>query len=200
MTARPLTFASDSDNVLYDWDAAMRGWLTDHRGVPAHELGPSVQYDVSGAFGFPDPDRWYDEIVAAIRAGVLFHTGAAYAEALAANRRIVAAGHRFVIVTARVFPGMQEAVEAATRLWHTAAGYEFHDLVITHDKHEVDYDVLLDDSPANVRTCRAHGRNAVLLDRPWNRGAEAAGLPRTTWDRMPDLADRLAAARVPVLA
>lgn len=70
------------------------------------------------------------------------------------------------------------------------SGLTFHEVVYTHDKSTVHFDLLADDAPYNVVNLLEHNRKAVLKDRTWNRDVD---LPRMgSWS---ELGDHLAAAR-----
>lgn len=184
----------DCDGVLYRFGAVMRRWLIEHCGIPATQLTEPTTYSLPAAWGLTD-DYLNREMIRAVRAGVLFWTGAPYRDALPALRRIAAAGHHVRIITARALPGIEDVCLDATTTWLRNAGFPFHDVVLSRRKHEVDYDILIDDCPDNVATSRAVGRNAVLLDRPWNR--DSKDLPVITWPGAADLLTGLGATGLP---
>ena len=45
----------------------------------------------------------------------------------------------------------------------------FRDIVHSNTKHELDYDVYIDDSPKNVMQMKEAGKIALMYNQPWNR-------------------------------
>lgn len=181
--SKTLTFASDLDGVGYMFNEVLRPWYL-KRGVPASAMPEPKTYALAENWTHLRGDNalLVRDMVQAFREGVLFHTGQAYEDALAANKAIRAAGHRFVFITARNLPGIEADAEKATAKWLDEAGFEYDDLILTHDKHLESFDLLYDDCPANVRTSLAYGKNAVLTPRSWNDGV--TDLPMAPWEQM----------------
>jgi hypothetical protein len=173
------TFAVDCDGVLYRFNETLRAWLVQHCGVPVSRLPEPSTYDLAEQWGFRDNDALLREMVTACKAGALFSVGEPYGDALHGMRAIRAQGHRIVVVTARNIAGLEGLAEPITRQWLDQAGFGYDDVVLTHNKHEVEFDLLLDDCPANIEACLRRGRTAVLLKRPWND--DVTHLPKVTW-------------------
>ena len=182
VNAARLTFASDLDGVGYDFNATMRAWFVNHRGMNAADLPDATTYSLATCWNM-DQDELVAEMVAAFRAGVLFHTGAAYADAVAGCRAVQAAGHRLIFVTARNLPGIESETEAVTRKWLALNGFDADDVIVTSDKNAVGWDLLLDDSASNIDVALAGGRNGLLLGRDFN--ADVTHLPRVNWADVP---------------
>jgi uncharacterized protein len=83
---------------------------------------------------------------------------------------------------------------AATEQWLSAIGMPYDDLHCSYDKIarcvELGIDVLVDDSPVNLRRARAEGIVAATIVHPWNQGLgeENCVIGAADW---PELRDRL---------
>jgi uncharacterized protein len=83
---------------------------------------------------------------------------------------------------------------AATEQWLSAIGMPYHDLHCSYDKIarcvELGIDVLVDDSPVNLRRARAEGIVAATIVHPWNQDLveENGVIGAADW---PELRDRL---------
>ncbi|MFB6208324.1 MAG: hypothetical protein ABEJ69_03165 [Candidatus Nanohaloarchaea archaeon] len=82
------------------------------------------------------------------------------------------------IVTAR------KRVRKQLEQWLEANGIEkgrhFNRLRIEKHKHELDYDLFIDDNPALHRNLSSTGKHGILLEQPWNRSEDSAGAPRAS--------------------
>jgi len=78
----------------------------------------------------------------------------------------------------------------ATHRWLEATGIPYHDLHCSFDKIsrcvELGIDLLVDDSPVNIRRAREHGMLAATIVHPWNEelvaGSDAGVIGATRWD------------------
>jgi hypothetical protein len=84
-------------------------------------------------------------------------------------------GH-FIQVTSH----RRERTRAATAAWLERIGLPHHDLHLSFDKVsrcvEMDIDVLVDDSPANITRAREHGIVPATLAHPWTEHLAAEGV------------------------
>jgi 5'(3')-deoxyribonucleotidase len=173
----PLTVGVDVDGVLYDCHLMANTWM-DARGIPrAHDH--MDRYDLATFRGISQAELMA-EFDAAVRAGAMFRYGDALPDGTAAVRRIYQAGHRVTIITARDLPGLEQESTIATLRWLHDKAIPFDTLQVTSAKQQVEFDVLIDDAPRNAEAMTAHGRRAVILDRPWNR-TEGHGHERKKW-------------------
>lgn len=181
-----LRIGFDIDDVLYPWYG--RAHLACHRsgitgGVVPQTWHPYLEYGCERSL-------WEDVLESVIRSGWLHR-----AEPLNAGLWAVhdlrdqirdgglPKGSEIIAITARgeTFEnqgGLRKLVQRQTRGWLEYWGFEFDEVIFSADKgaHELDY--LVDDNPGNVRSVIATGGAAWVFDRPWNRGAADAGLPR----------------------
>lgn len=180
--ANPLTIAVDLDGCLYDFNNTMREWLV-ARGWDRDQLIEPTQYYTQRAWGIAD-QVFQQEMIHALKEGIMFREGLAFPEALRSIRRLGEAGHRLVGNSARNFHGHSDHSRAATLLWLRENGVHLDGLhladpVDPKDKLSQPFDLLIDDHPGNVEAALASGRNAVLLNRPWN--LTYTHLPRATY-------------------
>ena len=81
--------------------------------------------------------------------------------------KLRAAGHtiRFVTSPWDLSPTWKDE----RRSWLRARFLWAHDIVFAHDKSGVGGHLLIDDKPASCFSWWQYGRNALLVDQPWNR-------------------------------
>lgn len=134
-------------------------------------------YDLAVAYGVSRRDL--DTVIAAVSArGDAYRYAVADPAGIACVRALAAVGIRVRVVTAR----REQVARETTLAWIMRAGLPADDVVFTEDKASAEFDLLLDDMPAMVASLHAVGRDAVLLDRPWNRDSD---LERITWEGLP---------------
>jgi uncharacterized HAD superfamily protein len=94
--------------------------------------------------------------------------GEPYPGAVETVRRWHDSGH-FIHITSH----RQETCHAATEQWLRRIDLPFHELYCSFDKvgrcREIDIDVLIDDSPANIERALDAGLTVATLRHPWNR-------------------------------
>jgi uncharacterized HAD superfamily protein len=94
--------------------------------------------------------------------------GEPYPGAVETVRRWHDSGH-FIHITSH----RQETCHAATEQWLRRIDLPFHELYCSFDKvgrcREIDIDVLIDDSPANIERALEAGLTVATLRHPWNR-------------------------------
>ena len=178
----PKRIAGDIDGCYYDFNGIMAEWLV-ARGWDPKKLVSPTTYSLAQAWGLPRPEL-KDEMQRALAAGVMFRRGSAYPEATESIRHLGLSGHRIVMNSARLMPGMELEARRATMQWLRENGIHPDETHLVHmdggdHKLAVPFDLLIDDAPDNVRAALAAGRSAVLLDRPWN--VDAVDLPRASY-------------------
>jgi len=171
-------FVFDIDGVLADWLGQVQGVL----GLPHYN---PEQYDLHGSL-----TKWqWGQVVMAMarpefwRGMMPIHSGISSLVALA--------GAHKVTVVSQPPDGMPAGVFADIRQeWlRVHSGFEFS-VATTHgpvDRACFPGDVLIDDSPANVRAWESTGRDAVLVGHSYNRG-HVARLGRSDVDLLEHLA------------
>jgi hypothetical protein len=116
--------------------------------------------------------------------------GVPYPGAVDAIARWRAAGHFIHITSHRA-----ASAHDSTALWLRRIGLPFDDLYCSNDKIsrcvELEIDLLIDDSPINLRRALEHGIAAATIAHPWNRDLceEEEVIRAASW---PELERRLA--------
>lgn len=192
----PLTIAFDCDGVLYGFNETLREWLV-ARGWNRDEMPDPTVYSLKDSWGLSNRTL-HKEMPLAVQAGVLWHTGEPFDGGVGAARSAGLAGHSVVVNTARALDGIRPEAEAATISWLRRQGVHPDTLHLADpfdptDKLSVPFDVLFDDHPDNVAAARNAGREAYLIDQPWN--ADAVGIPRVTFDGIPNAISQVQYAR-----
>lgn len=181
----PLIIAVDLDGCLYDFNSVMRDWLI-YRGWEPEVLIDPQEYNIQKEWGIT-VDTFHSEMVESLHEGIMFRQGEAFPEAILAVQKLGLEGHTIMANSARHFEGLHDKTRSATIQWlreHTIHPDIVH-LVNpknTEDKLLQYFDLLVDDHPFNVEYAINAGRNAVLLDRPWNRNVDH--LPRATYEEI----------------
>jgi len=185
-----LTVAVDVDGVLYDFDNAFGLWCVANIGLNPELLKVDHTYRLEDRWGITQ-EQVLEYMIAGVREGTTFRFGPVYEDCRVPLNEIYGDGHHVMMLTARDLPGVTELCRAHTAHWlENEAKLPYDELVLSSRKEDHDFDILVDDSPANVRAVQAAGKRAVLLDRPWNRDAD--DLTRTTWAGFPAIVDALA--------
>lgn len=193
----PVTVAFDCDGVLYDFNDTLREWLV-LRGWDRTALPEPTVYSLADAWGLKD-EHLHEEIALALDAGALWHIGQSLPDGVSAVRYLGEKGHRIIINTARKIKGVEEKCRAATMVWLRENGIHPDALHLADprdpkDKLAIEFDILLDDHTSNVTAALEAGRDALLIDRPWNR--DNATLPRASFSDAIRIIDR---QRMPML-
>lgn len=170
-----LIIAIDLDGCLYDFNSVMKEWLI-YRGWEPEVLIDPKQYYIQKEWNITD-ELFHSEMVESVHEGIMFRQGEAFPEAIVGVQKLGLDGHTIMANSARHFDGYQEKTRSATIQWlreHTVHPDIVH-LVNpknTEDKLLQYFDLLIDDHPGNIEYALKAGRNAILLDRPWNRDAK----------------------------
>lgn len=167
-TSRRLVVGVDLDEVCYPFIGAFRAWLVDARGHRAEDLPARTRFGVpSREWGF-DEEAFLAEFRAAIEAGHLFTAGDPLPGAKEGLCALRTAGHEIVLITARAYEPVRQAIEAATVAWLGEHGLPYDRLVFDHDKTCVRTDVFLDDAVHNYDALEEAGLRPVLYTQPYN--------------------------------
>jgi hypothetical protein len=154
--------ALDIDSTLHHyWDLLER---------IAHErFGVSLPYADQHDWGIGELER--DQLVAVVEethSDDNIEGAEPYPGAVEAVRRWHDAGHWIHVTSHR-----RESCAPATVRWLDSVGLPYHDLHCSFDKItrcvELEIDVLVDDSPVNIRRATERGILAATLIHPWNR-------------------------------
>lgn len=100
-------------------------------------------------------------------------------------------GHRIVFITSRFVNHRQHArVITDTAIWLDKHDLPYDDIMFLRDKHIVQADVFVDDSPSKVEALRAAGREVIVFDASYNQDLEG---PRAhNWEEAYNLITELA--------
>ena len=154
--------ALDIDSTLHHyWDLLER--------IAQERYGVSLPYAEQSGWGITVLER--DQLVAVVEethSDENIENAEPYEGAVEAVRRWHAAGHWIHVTSHR-----RTSCDAATRRWLDAKGIPYDDLHCSFDKIsrcvELNIDVLVDDSPVNIRRARENGILAATLIHPWNK-------------------------------
>ncbi len=175
--------AIDIDSTLHHyWDLLER---------IAHErYGVRLPYSEQSDWGITVLER--DQLVAAVEethSDQNIESAMPYPGAAEAVRRWHEAGHWIHVTSHR-----RESCDPATRRWLEAHDIPYHDLHCSFDKItrcvELKIDILVDDSPVNMRAALEKGMLAATLVHPWNEAL--IGEPRVvSAEEWPELEKRV---------
>lgn len=172
MTSVSLRLGIDLDGVVADFN---RGWISAYNaafGAALHSEQVVAWQSPLELTHFPDMGSFWRWARRADDGSSIFRNLEPFPGAIESLHDLAARGHRLVIITAK-----PEWAVVDTLRWladHAAPTREIH---VTEDKHEVECDVYLDDSPEQVeRLTRARATTARVCRfvRPWNAPVEGA--------------------------
>ncbi len=160
--------ALDIDSTLHHyWDLLEQ--------IAMDEFGVAIPYADQADWGITALDK--DQLVECIRQSHSDENiagSAPYEGAVAAVNRWHAAGHWIHVTSHR-----REACAPATERWLSESGFRYDDLHCSFDKItrcvELDVDVLVDDSPVNLRGACEHGILGATILHPWNEQIVSEG-------------------------
>lgn len=159
----------DLDGVTYDFVGALRARIAKARRQPQAQLGDPTCWEYWDEWSMNE-DEWKQHFAAGVKAGDLFSRGKPLDHG---SINLIHSMHSVHIVTDR-----PRGAHGATRDWLSKHNILYDSLTFTADKTSVPTDVFVDDKPENVEALEAVGVDAVLFDRPWNRGPGSKGLHR----------------------
>lgn len=159
--------------VAIDVDGVLRNFTDKlievyQRENPSHTVKPITAWDLSMFFHIGN-DIW--DFAFSKHAKEIFEDAHAYPGASSFTKHLIIMGHKIIIVTTQ-----PRGNEVHTINWLIKNDIQYDSIAFTKDKHIIDADIFLDDSPDNIRKLREYGKFAVVMRRPWN---EHIPLPAT---------------------
>lgn len=165
-----MRIALDCDEVLYCWERTARYLLRNcyPRAEKLSGLGePFRAWAIPEIIG-DNAYKWlFDE---GVQLG-LFRHGHVITGAMLGVRALRDAGHELVVVTHRPENGVRDTLAWLDFHFGAEQPYPFSGLAILSNgepKTEVEFDLLVDDSPKNIDTAHAAGRMGMQFAAAWN--------------------------------
>lgn len=178
MTAGDFVLGVDLDEVCGDYTAAFRAVVAADRGIDPEELPLDRSWNFK-EWGLT-PDDFMRMHQAAVLEHRIFRTMPVVEGAAESLWRLSDAGVWIRIITHRLYNNWGHAVAVGdTVAWLDAVGIPYRDLCFLGAKPQVEADCYIDDAPHNVHALRESGAQAIVFDRPYNRGMD--GPRATSW-------------------
>lgn len=160
----------DLDDVNYSLFPAHRQYRVQHLGADPASMPDPTEWNYFPSWGLPDVTAFFNDLHAAVDAGVLYTWGEPMPGCVNAINRLTTAGHRVHFKTARFFGSDPDASEKATKAWLREHGYRYESLTFCHDKTDGPRcDVFIDDKLENYDDLDRAGVLVFLRDQPWNQ-------------------------------
>jgi len=190
-----MRYGIDMDGVIYDFEAALREWIEQTTGRPAHTMPDSESWEFWRDQWGLTFEEFYAHCNESVDAGHMFRKGDPEPGALEQIHRLTNDGHTVLFVTARMFGNRSQE---NTTEWLHEHGFPYDEIHFTSDKHLIELDWLVDDLPDNYFAVDSGGNNGVfLLTRPWN--AHVRGVRRVeSLKHFVDITYKLSSFRRPV--
>ena len=176
--------ALDIDSTLHQyWDLLDR--------ISTERFGVTLPYAEQHDWGITELDR--DQLIAAVEethSDENIKAAEPYEGAAKAVRRWHEAGHWIHVTSHR-----RDSCAPATKDWLEVREIPYHDLHCSFDKItrcvELGIDLLVDDSPVNIRRAREEGMLAATIIHPWNESlvGEDGVVGAKTWAELEPLVD-----------
>lgn len=160
-----LDIGVDIDEVMYDFVDSLRRWLI-LNGHQPHYTRISDKWGFFVDWGLTEAE-FAHACHTGVDAGIIFRTGDPAPGTALALTRLLAAGHRIHLVTARAF-GEPGKCEESTRAWLAEHGIPYTTLTFSADKTVRHTDLFIDDHVLNYKALVAAGVNAYLHTQDWN--------------------------------
>jgi 5'(3')-deoxyribonucleotidase len=167
--------AVDCDEVLYAWERTARYLLREvypRRHEIEYDLTkPFAEWLVASQVG-GDAYEWLFNPKGGIKWG-LFRHGHVITDAMVGVRGLKRAGHELVIVTHRPEAAVQDTVAWIDFHFAKEDPYPWSGVSILSQgepKTDVQWDLIIDDGPKNVKQAIRTGRRGILFGAAWNHG------------------------------
>lgn len=167
----PFVLGVDLDNTSGNYSQALAASAAEYFGVPVDSLPEPTDYSfVNSGWGFEDEAEFREVHGAAVDGGMFTHLEAfeGVSETLWA---LSDAGVSIHVITSRfVNKKKYSRVVIDTALWLDEENIPYRDISFVSDKTKVITDLLIDDSPSNIKVLRDLGRDVLVYDNAYNRG------------------------------
>jgi uncharacterized HAD superfamily protein len=189
-----LAYGGVPKRIAIDIDSTLHNYWNQFREVALRHSGIDLPYETQTDWHISELGREaLVEIVGETHSEPMVLAAQPYPGAVQTVNGWHAAGH-FIHITSH----RSTDTYAHTRRWLDAIGLAYDELYLSYDKVsrcvEIGIDVLIDDSPANLRSAQERGIAAATLTHPWNADA----CREHGWTCAPDW-ESLAGALAPVL-
>jgi 5'(3')-deoxyribonucleotidase len=182
LEADEFVFGVDLDGVVADFIQGLKPIAAEWLGVPVASLTDDVSYGFK-EWNIGNEDAYNDLHRFALKERDLFANLPLIEGAASALRRLSARGVRIRIITHRLYiPWFHRQAVVQTLEWLEAHGIPYWDLCFMAAKSSVDADVYVEDSPKNIGSLRAAGKQVIVFQNSTNRDIAA---PRaSTWQQV----------------
>lgn len=173
MDSSEFVFGVDLDGVVADFIMGLKPVAAEWLGVSTSSLPDEVSYGFK-EWKIGNDDAYNDLHRFALKERNLFANLALIDGAAPALRRLSASGVRIRIITHRLYiPWFHRQAVMQTLEWLEKHGIPYWDLCFMAAKSSVDADVYVEDSPKNIETLRAAGKQVIVFQNSTNRDIAA---------------------------
>lgn len=166
-----IQIAIDLDGVCYNFIHTLREYLILKTGKPRSAFPPEVTW----WFFLNEWEMTMDEYIHWTTIGIneneIFWRGPEIPDALWGVQELYRAGYYIKFITARGSrkPDIAKKCEQATLFWLNSHGFPYDEVIVSSDKTNYEFDLLIDDSPTNQAECVASNRNVLIFEQPYNQ-------------------------------
>lgn len=158
----------DLDGVCANYTDAFREVVAFEKNVPLNSLTDKVTWDYV-EWGIEDREEFLRLHFKGVGQGI-FYSMKPMPGVSEALWRLSNAGVWIRVITHRLgFNGHHGAVATDTVQWLERHNIPYRDLCFIRDKHQVDADLYVDDSPKVIEPLRAEGKEVIAFDQHYNR-------------------------------
>jgi uncharacterized protein len=155
--------------IALDIDSTLHHYWDLFRGIVHRRFGVDLPYEDQAGWGITElPDEWVREAVRETHSDENIEGAEPYADAVETVRAWHEQGHWIHVTSHRA-----ESCHPATARWLEQIGMPYDDLYCSFDKItrcvELHIDVLVDDSPVNLKRATEEGILGATIAHPWNR-------------------------------
>jgi beta-phosphoglucomutase-like phosphatase (HAD superfamily) len=169
MTSDEFVFGVDLDGVVADFIQGLKPIAAEWLGVPVASLTDDVSYGFK-EWNIGSEDAYNDLHRFALKERTLFANLPLIDGAAPALRRLSALGIRVRIITHRLYiPWFHRQAVIQTLEWLEKHGIPYWDLCFMAAKSSVDAHAYVEDSPRNIETLRAAGKQVIVYQNSTNR-------------------------------
>ena len=160
------TVAVDVDGVLRDFVTALHNKITEVHGVIPINTSGSSYYNLSSIF-FTLDDNYLNRFYLEAYPKECLYDARPYIGALDFMEWLSKQDVKIIIITAQV----NKVVQRYTKKWLEKYNIKYDKLIFTSNKQDIDFDVIIEDSPIIIKKLVNAKRDYIVMNRFYNKGA-----------------------------
>ena len=171
-------FGVDLDGVCGDYVAALKPFVAKRTGRDPSDLTDDVTWNLAEwGIDREEYEKYHGKAVTEAR---MFLNMPAYPNVSESLWSLSEMGIWIRVITHRMFmSGSHALIASDTVQWLDDKNIPYRDICFIGAKHNVEADIYIEDSPANIASLQRCGKQVIVFDQPYNR--EVQGQRAFSW-------------------